>query len=228
MTTEKTGSKLNIVHFSSEYLASDFSHGFKGGLGVVAGDILRGLAEKGHSVRLLLPRIFDSYWRDRIEDDKRVKIEYVRAEGSQFSCGEIGGSIIDFPESYSHADITKFLKNINAFGNSALEKLVSLSNSSQLDVVHFHDWHFGRLAEKVSKARAEGKLNPNLRIVSTIHNALYQGRVPLTDESCATLGFDDKTPLSEFRQNLHEGHYSFLKTILSTYYELDLKSMFSS
>lgn len=212
---EQISEKLNIVQFSSEYLGSpnsNVSYRLRGGLGVVVGDISRGLAKNGHSIRLLFPRTLDSYWKN--EKDNGVEIEYVQVKDSQFSCGEVGRRIIDFPESYSSKDIAKFLKDFDAFGNCVLERLVNLSASSKLDVVHFHDWHFGRLAEMVSKARTEGKLNPNLKIVSTIHNALYQGRVPLTEETSKALGIDDKTSFSELKQKLHEGQYSFLKTLI--------------
>ena len=129
--------KLNIVHFSSEYegKSSGSSHNPRGGLGVLLGDLAREQT-KSHKVRVYLPRYIGmtaSY------NDGDVAMGIIKAKESRFNRGEVGTPIKDLPESYEIVmpgsyteDVVNFVRNFDAFNNTALEVLVDHDKKPQL------------------------------------------------------------------------------------------------
>ena len=212
--------ELNIVHFASEYTGKfpGSSYSPRGGLGVLVGDLAREQA-KNHQVIVYFPQFIKT--RRPSRSDGYVKLDVVTSPNSQFQLGDVGSNIEELPESYDAVlpesytkEFTNFIRNFEIFDGSALKLLVTQDKESPIDVVHFHDWHFGRLAERVRRARDDGELNKNLRIVSTVHNALYQGNVPLTDEYMRELGFSNETTWEELKRYVHKGNFSFLKSLV--------------
>ena len=112
-------------------------------------------------------------------------------------------SILDHQLNYKSWDAEKRLE-FSIENLEALTKHISSKIQPETaDVVHLHDWQFGRVAEEIRKSRDKAE-DKTPKIIVTIHNGLYQGNLILTQRIAEILGLGD----------YENKRYSYLKTLI--------------
>lgn len=167
---------MEIIHISAE-LAPIAK---VGGLADVLHGLSRSLIEKGHRVKIILPK-YDLLDLSGVQDLEIVDsahsflFEGVECQSTLW-LGRVDGIDVIFFESHDsrnffnrdrvygcHDDISRFLY----FSAAALEYAIKQS----CDIIHIHDWHTAIIASLIKKHYPES----HTKTVFTIHNFAYQG-----------------------------------------------------
>ena len=231
--TEPTDT-LHILFAASE--AAPFAK--TGGLGEVAGDLPRYLAEIGHDVRLVMPRYYSidpkryalellpgtlvvpmgvmgemycGIWRGTLPNST-VPVYLLEHEGLYGRDGIYGVNNEGYPDNH-----LRYL----FLSRAALELPKFLDWSP--DIVHAHDWHTAAIPILLNTRYRDDRYLKNTASILTIHNMQHQGTFPPATMEVLDIGWEHFTFLElehHDQVNLLKGgicHATLLNTVSEGY-----------
>jgi starch synthase len=158
-----------------------------GGLADVASALPKALAQRGHDMRLFLPRFAglpagEPVQRLRVDAGRAAETFDVAYQGvydrvHYYTVGLADGRHWDPPEGYVEKDLASYV----LFSRAVAELAVHPRWGA--DAVHCNDWHVGHLPAYLRTITGAGR---RCRSVMTIHNLAYQGL--FTGEQATELG----------------------------------------
>ncbi|MDQ4130940.1 MAG: glycogen synthase [Actinomycetota bacterium] len=156
-----------------------------GGLGDVGAALPKALAQRGHDVRLVLPR-YASMQLGQLRTSIRVPLG--RRHGEEMdvrSLGRLGDVhvlVIDRRGApyrlygYADDDVAPFVAFSKAVATFAAE------DDWRPDIIHVHDWHCA-LVPAYARVGRQGEVLAGTGTVLTIHNLAHQGRLGARDRA---------------------------------------------
>jgi starch synthase len=225
---------LHILFAASE--AAPFAK--TGGLGEVAGDLPRYLAEIGHDVRLVMPRYYSidperyalellpgtlvvpmgvmgemycGIWRGTLPNST-VPVYLLEHEGLYGRDGIYGVNNEGYPDNH-----LRYL----FLSRAALELPKFLDWSP--DIVHAHDWHTAAIPILLNTRYRNDRYLKNTASILTIHNMQHQGTFPPATMEVLDIGWEHFTFLElehHDQVNLLKGgicHATLLNTVSEGY-----------
>lgn len=189
--------KLKILFVSSE--VAPFAK--TGGLADVAGSLPRAIAEKGHDVRIVMPRYkyIDCPMETRFDFPVMMKgrkeTAIIRESYLETSYGKGMARVpVYFIDNYQYFDrdsLYCFFDEAERFAffcRAVLEMLPGLEFKP--DVIHCNDWQTGPIPALLKEQYGIIPFYQDIATVLTIHNLHYQGNYP--KDCLELLGFSDE------------------------------------
>lgn len=194
-----------------------------GGLADVGKALPQALAERGHSLKIIMPYYKQVALDFELADAMPIQDIHIHHQHYQFSVKQLslhGLDVYLIDHAYFSENATPYSEEASANAQRfAFFSLAALKVSNELnfkpDIVHTHDWHTA-IANYYIKSDflirhailADEQFFANTKTVITIHNAAFQGvcalsRVPLLDE------------YAHSQVNTDNGYLNLLKTGIS-------------
>ena len=198
---DRTPNKLKVLHIGAE--VAPFST--VGGLSRVVSYLSKALVNKGHDVRVFLPK-FGSI------DESKYKLELIH-KGLKVPTGVAKGNVgkttltcnvkkfvtEDNVQVYFLENMEYYEKRSNVYGYSddcirwsllAQGALVYVKKHMQWkpDIIHVHDWHTALVPNIIYEQYSKNPYLEDIATVLSIHNINFQGQAV---DSSSDLNFDD-------------------------------------
>ena len=208
-------SKLKVLFVSAE--VSPYAK--TGGLADVAGSLPIALAEKGHDVRIIMPKYKKIAEQLKYTADFPITMEWrketciIREHEMDNEKAKVKVYFIDnyqyFDRDYLYCYFDE-AERFAFFAKAVIEMLKFVDFKP--DVIHCNDWQSGPVCALLKEKYELDEFYSKIATVYTVHNLQYQGNYPA--DTIKLFGFDEKKYFTPQKLEFY-GTFSFMKAGLN-------------